>query len=91
MAQCLVGLREYPRRIAWGGAPTSVDPYVYAAILFLSAGDKHAAKSALDKGLLEYTTSTPRPYWQNVRLQRFQACRILLLRAIDGTVESKLI
>jgi hypothetical protein len=80
MAELLVNLREYPCRIKWGGRPGSVYPYVYAALLYMQMGDKERAKAALDKGWREYDTPTPRPHWQNVRLQGFQTRRMLLMR-----------
>jgi hypothetical protein len=84
LAQCLMTLEGYPCRIKWGGKPGSVDRYIYAAILFLQAGDKQAAQTALDKGLHEYDTPAPRAHLENLRLQKFQARRVLLMREIEA-------
>lgn len=79
MAEMLVNIMDYPTRIKWGGAPRSVEPYMYSSILFLSLGDRQRMKAALDKGLCEYETTEPRSDWQNRRLRNLRMRTALLM------------
>jgi hypothetical protein len=80
MAELLADLANYPCRVKWGGRPVSTDPYIYSSILFHQLGQNARAKEALDKGWREYNTPAPRAHWQNIRLQRFQTRRMILVR-----------
>lgn len=89
LAKCLLNIDRYPCHIKWGGKPVSANPYVYAAILFLQAGCREAARATLEAGLREYDTATPRSYFESVRLQKFQSRRVLLMRELDDLSPSK--
>lgn len=82
-AQMLMNLDSYIRNIDWGGAPKSVSPYIYSAILFIVAGDLESARIALDKGLIAYATEVPRPAWEEVRLTEYQLRRSILVKHIE--------
>lgn len=79
LADFLISLEEYPRRIKWGGEPKSSDPFIFACALYLSIGDKEDAIRALNFGLKKYGLSEHKVEWEEYRLERFQERRNILI------------
>ncbi|MDR3483169.1 MAG: hypothetical protein P4L91_20930 [Burkholderiaceae bacterium] len=84
LADFLLKLDEYPARIKWGGKPGSADPFIFAAILYIEAGEKVKARAALARGLREYDFPEPRLHWQTCRQNDFKKRRELLLTEIGA-------
>lgn len=85
MCQLLLHLKEYPVHVSWGGPPRSVDPYIYAAILFFSLGDFDRVKETLNEGLHEVEAPEPRLPWQELRLDQYRKRATILSEANNKT------
>jgi hypothetical protein len=72
LADQLVNLNSYSRRVVWGGGPVSIDPYVFAAILYFSSGEYLRAFAALEEGENRYRSPEPQFDWQKIRLRDFR-------------------
>ncbi len=80
-ADFLLNLKNYPKHIKQGGGPGSVDPYVYAAILYLQAGSKEKCLRTLDLGLAECDVPDPIGYQVHV-LENFREKRRRILNSL---------
>lgn len=82
LAHLLVDLNGYPKFVEIAGAPRSVDPYIYASLLFYSCGKIEEATNALDKGLKVYSNVVVP--WQAFRLERYIVRREKILAKISA-------